>query len=174
MGQQHYVKCSSCDYGLSVTEGVGMAYSPNAVFHGRCDNPNPNQRWSVAFPDGLCEPGKPLLLSLVRSKKIKNEAFRLLADGALPDYGYGHELYVCPKCMRLANRFYFKLSSPTDNYEPEYKCTKCKTSLKRVEMKSRKNGQIDIVYKNRCKVGWKCPGCGNDKVVLGDGIIMWD
>ena len=76
MGHSYSIKCSDCDYGLSVIEGVGMMYSPNAVFYGRCDDPK--QNWSVSFPDGYCERDKPLLLTLVKCDKIKGEDFKPL------------------------------------------------------------------------------------------------
>ena len=99
-----------------------MMYSPNAVFYGKCDNPENN--WSIAFPDGYCEDGKPLLDELVRSKKIRDKAFQLLNDGYKPEE-YDHEIYYCSKCEVLSNRFYFLLESDNDDYEPEYKCSKC-------------------------------------------------
>ena len=173
MGQSFDLKCSTCDYSVFVTEGVGMMYSPNAVFYGRCDNLTEN--WSVAFPDGYCENDKPMLLSLVKSKRIKDKAFELLANGATPDE-YGHELYSCPKCAQLTNRFYFKLTSPTEQFEPDYRCSKCKSSLCRVEMRFDNDGNGEIVYKNHRKVNWKCPECGGDRLVHSDDMIMlyWD
>ena len=173
MGQGYSLKCSSCDYSISVTEGVGMMYSPHAVFYGRCDDPT--QNWSIAFPDGYCEDDKPLLLSLVKSKRIKDKAFELLANGAAPvDFDYGHELYVCPKCMRLANRFHFKLESPSEQYEPNYRCSNCKALLHRVEVKFAKDGNGKVVYKNKRAANWKCPECGGDRLVYGEDMIMWD
>ena len=172
MGQGYGIKCSACDYGLTVTEGVGMMYSPNAVFYGRSNDQS--QNWSIAFPDGYCKDDRPLLLSLVKSKRIKERAFELLANGATPDDEYGHELFVCPKCMRLANRFYFKLLSLTGNFEPEYHCTKCKTSLWRVELTSEAECQPEIIYKSQSKVDWKCPDCGNERIVYDGHMILWD
>ena len=172
MGQAYSIKCSSCDYGLSVTKGVGMMYSPNAVFHGRCDDPS--QNWSLAFPDGYCEDDKPLLLSLVKSEKIKDKAFTLLATGAVPDFGYGHELYTCPKCMQLENRFYFKLISPSENYEPDYKCSICRASLYRVVVKLNRNGRIKLTRRDRQKVDWKCPDCGGNQLISNGDLIYWD
>jgi len=124
MGQGYDLKCSVCEYRVYVTEGVGMMYSPNAVFYGRCDDPNHN--WSIGLPDGYCEDGKPLLINLIKSKKTKDKAFELLANGAVPDDDdYGHELFLCPKCLRLSNRFYFKLLSEKGDFEPDYSCSHC-------------------------------------------------
>jgi hypothetical protein len=123
MGQQYELKRAACAYGISATQGVGMMYSPHAVFYGRCDDPG--QNWSVAFPDGYCEDRKPLLLSLVKCQRIKDVAFGLISNGATPNREYGHERYGCPNCKRMANRFYFKLTSPTHKYEPDYHCSNC-------------------------------------------------
>ena len=170
MGQGYNLKCSTCDYRISVTEGIGMAYSSNAVFYGRCDDPT--QNWSIAFPDGYCEGGKPLLSKLVKSKKIRNKAFELLASAAVPDE-YGHELYICSKCLLLSNRFYFRLLHENGDYEPDYKCPHCKTSLRRVAIKTKTDGTVDIVYTNHRKAEWKCPDCGGNKLEL-DGMMLWD
>jgi len=172
MGEAYSIKCSSCDYGLWVTEGIGMMYSPNAVFYGRCDDPS--QNWSIAFPDGYCKNDKPLLLSLVKSKTIKEKAFELLTNGAHPDNDYGHELFVCPKCMRLSNRFHFKLISPSENFEPDYKCSKCRVSLNRVIAKQGKNGCYKLTQRNKQRVDWKCPDCGGDQLISGVDYILWD
>lgn len=104
MGHEYELKCAACDYGVRVTEGIGMMYSPHAVFYGR-------------------EGDEPLLLTLVHSQRIRDVAFGLLSTGATPGPGYGHHLYTCPKCHRLANDFYFKLTSPTRRYEPDYRCS---------------------------------------------------
>ena len=172
MGQGYSIKCSRCDYSLSVTEGVGMMYSPNAVFYGRCDDPT--QNCGIAFPDGYCEEDKPLLLSLVKSKTIKDKAFNLLASGATPDDDYGHELLVYPKCLRLANRFYFKLLSSVGDYKPDFHCSKCRTSLQRVDVRSIFDGDLEIIDKNHRKVDWKCPECGNDRLIYDGHMLLWD
>ena len=170
MGQGYDLKCSTCEYRVSVAEGIGMMYSPNAVFYGRCDDRS--QKWSIALPDGYCEDGKPLLLDLVKSKKIKDKAFELLANGAVPDE-YGHELYLCPKCLRLSNRFYFKLLSEKEDFEPDYQCSHCKTLLRRVKINTRKDGTANIVDKNGRKHDWKCLICGGDKLTVKD-MVLWD
>lgn len=158
MGEGYSFKCSSCGYGIEVIEGIGMMYSPHAVFYGRGEN------------------GEPLLSSLVKSEIIKKKAFDLLAAGAQPDDNYGHELYMCPKCMRFSNRFYFKLRSATEDYEPDYKCSSCKTSLKRVMRGYDGNGCLMIEYRNHRKADWKCPKC-NGKELEEDQdyiITLWD
>jgi len=172
MGRQYEIKCDGCGYSISVTEGVGMMYAPHAVFYGCCNNPT--QNWSIALPDGYCEEGEPLLLSFVKSKKIKEKAFSLLSNGAHPDDEYGHELYACPKCMRLANRFYFKISSPVEEYEPDYKCSKCKTSLQRAEVKIGKDKRVKLINRGSKRIDWKCPDCGGNQLIPSDHYIMWD
>ena len=171
MGSGYDIKCSSCDYSFSVWEGIGMMYSPHAVFYGRCDDPT--QNWSIAFPDGFCENGEPLLFSLVEDDEIREKASLLLNNGAEPG-GYGHKVYICPKCMQLENRFYFKLHLQSEDYEPDYKCLHCNTSLRCVELKQHKDGQIEIVDENHRKVNWLCPKCGNDRLIFGELCMCWD
>ena len=171
MGVFYRIKCSSCDYGLSITEGVGMMYSPHAVFYGRCDDPT--QNWSIAFPDGFCENGEPLLLSLVKDDDIREKAFLLLNSGAEPG-DYGHDLYICPKCTQLENRFYFKLHAQSEDYEPDYKCLNCNTSLRRVELKDHNDGEMEVVDENHRKVNWLCPKCGNDRLMCDEEMYEWD
>ena len=172
MGYGYVIKCSKCDYDFEVMEGVGFAHSPNAVFYGR--RGDPKQKWSVAFPDGYYEEGKPLLLSLVNSEKIKEKTLELLNKGASPEEYYGYEPYVCPNCMRFENRFYFKLTTRKEDYEPEYNCTECKEILKRADMKINDNAQVEIVDTDGRKIDWKCPVCGNDRLVDGFVEINWD
>jgi predicted nucleic-acid-binding Zn-ribbon protein len=172
MGVMYVIKCAKCGYKLYVTEGVGMmASSPNAVFYGK---PSGNkQRWSVAFPDGLYEYGKPLLLDLVESKSIKDRAFALIKSGAEPET-YGHELYICPKCKRLANLFYFKLKSPTQEYEPDYHCLHCQSSLLMVSLRERKDGKIKLIYKDNQNGEWRCPECGAENFEFTEGGFAGD
>ena len=170
MGQEFNIKCTACDYSVSVQLGIGMMYSPHAVFYGFCNDNT--QNWSVAFPDGLCELGKPLLNDLIKNKRIKEKAFSLLKNRAIADDNYGHELYICSKCQRLYNRFYFHLIDKEGEYEPEYKCSYCRVLLKKVELKEDK-GILKVFYNNNYAV-WKCPKCGNDELAYGDLMILWD
>jgi len=191
MGYGYGIKCAKCDYGISVIEGIGFSYSPNAVFYGRCDDPT--QNWSIALPDGYCEESKPLLLKLVESEGIKEKAFGLLSKGAAPD-GYGHALYICPKCNQLKNLFYFKLVSATEQYEPDYHCSKCKTQIQEVGSRKREDGQCELykdcckewnsnifgelvlmpAYKDCCRVDWHCPECGCEKLIFDWDGLSWD
>ena len=172
MGKGYGIECTACDYSISVTEGVGMRYSPNAVFYGSCNDPS--QKWSIAFPDGLCKPGKPLLDDLVENESIKSRAFALIEAGATPTKGYGHELYVCPKCNRLHNNFYFHLKSAAEEYEPDYKCSHCNSLLERAELIT-ENGLKMVIFKNNENAHWKCPQCGNDKLEFMNGsLLRWD
>lgn len=171
MGRQYRLKCSACDYSVSINEGVGMMHSPHAVFYGVCDDPT--QNWSVAFPDGLREREKPLLLSLVKSTAIKKRAFALLQSGATPKNNYGHSLYDCPKCHRLYDRFYFCLKSENEIYEPDYKCPNCRTVLKKVDLVV-ENETLKIVHEDNSIADWHCPKCGNTSLENEDFMRMWD
>ena len=168
MGQGVSVKCSKCEYGSEYIQGVGMMYSPDAVFFGRCDDPT--QNWSVAFPDGYCEDDKPILDSLVKSKRIKEAAFELLSKGGKPG-DYGHELYCCPKCHRLLNRFYFEVITPTEKYEPAYRCSRCKTALVVIDPEE-KEGGCKLYDRKGNEVEWQRPECKDGQLELG-GICCY-
>jgi hypothetical protein len=178
-----------------VEEGIGMMYSPHAVFYGYCDEfllnllykvtlepqhagfygycDDPSQNCSIGFHDDSCEHDEPLLTDLVRSQKIKNKAFSLLEAGAIPSDDYGHELYICPKCRQLFNRFFFQIRTVDGKYRPKYKCYHCRTLLKRVELEEN-NKTLTVVFKNNKKALWICPQCGNTKLAFGDLMIHWD
>ena len=182
MGTGCEYTCSSCGYVLEITEGIGMLHSPEHVFHGY--------------------DGKPFLLSLIKSERIRKKVSGLLAAGAQPaaleypekeysenlddpgvskyaqPHDYGYEVYACPKCNRVSNLYYFKLTTPDGDYEPDYKCSKCKTMLQHAELKDHctDDGRfIEIRFEDGHKAGWKCPKCSCDKIEKGGTImILWD
>jgi hypothetical protein len=84
VGRRYGIKCSG-DYCVAANQGAGMMYSPHALFLVQSDDLT--QNWSIAFPDESCEPSKPLLLGLVRSKRINERALALIqarySDGKL-------------------------------------------------------------------------------------------
>jgi predicted RNA-binding Zn-ribbon protein involved in translation (DUF1610 family) len=155
MGKQYGLKCVSCDYRVSVTEGRGKLYYSDNVFYGRADR-------------------EPLLLSLVKDTRIQNVAQILLANGATPADGYGHALYSCPTCNRLTGGFYFKLiPSTAEYYEPDYLCPSCETPLHRAEPRWEYGGHITVVYKDH-HADWKCPKCGRNKLKICGPLARWD
>ena len=173
MGEGFNIKCTTCDYDFEILSGVGFAHSPNAVFYGRCDS-NPERRWSICFPDGICKPGTPLLLEIIESESIRERALKLIADGAKPCDDYEYDLYLCPNCMNLENLFYFKLLSLKEHYEPDYRCEKCQITLQRVKVVSYNERTLQLVYRNNHKADWRCPKCGSNHLVHGGRFINWD
>jgi ssDNA-binding Zn-finger/Zn-ribbon topoisomerase 1 len=171
MGKKYGIKCAGCDYSFRANEGVGMMYSMEGVFYGWY---NPTKKWNIALFDGMHKMEKPLILSLIKDKRIEDSVFKLLTDGAAPSKEYAHEVYSCPECNRLANRFYFKLILSDRNYEPDYCCPHCDTLLQRVTIKSYMNGECKIVYKNDSSKKWECPECGCKKLVYEDYAAIWD
>ena len=168
MGSGYTLKCSTCDYQLPVMEGIGMFYSRNSVFYGRCDDPMQNR--SGAFHCGWREEGGPLLQDLVKCKEIKEKAFELLEGGAVP-ISFAHELYICPECHNLSSLFHFSLNGKKGYFEPEYKCTCCNASLKRAEVEFLKDS-VEI-YVDRRKINWKCPVCRGEALLCVD-FFLWD
>jgi len=159
MGQVISLYCAKCEYSKSFHLGIGMMYSPSTVFDG-----------------SYIDDEKPLLDSLVKSKKIKEQAFSLLNEQfATPTDDYGHEIYYCPHCNELYERFYFCILYDGGSYEPEYKCTKCKHLLHRAKV-TMEDGEIQLFYTNNKIIDWQCPQCGNSKLNQGRtiGVLMWD
>ena len=110
MGESQIYKCMSCKYELKYILGIGFLYSPDRLFSN--------------------ELGKPLIDSLIRSKKVKEtlKEWINVRHAKICD-GYGHVLYVCPSCDRTANKFHIKLEDNGEFFEPEYECDTCKVKL---------------------------------------------
>ena len=49
-------------------------------------------------------------------------------------------------------------------------------SLQRVKFKRKKHERIKVVYKDKRKADWKCPECGNGRLVVDENqyITLWD
>lgn len=157
MGESISLKCAKCGYVKSFQLGIGMMYSPSGVFessHG----------------------SKPLLESLVRSRKIKERTFSLLNEpSASPADDYGHEIYYCPHCHELHERFYFRIDYNGGCFEPEYQCTKCRHSLHRAKAQT-EGGEIRLRYANNKSIDWQCPRCGHGRLEhdIGAFFATWD
>ena len=148
MGVDIKVNCGQCKYEAYFTLGIGLQHHPQAVFYG------------LAGEIGQKEE-RPMLASLVKSSKIRKEALGLIAAGGLPD-GYGHEVYGCPHCKHLYERFYFRIKTEEKVFEPEYKCSKCRRTLIR----------LDVDLRER-RLPWPCPSCGKKKL-SACLVNLWD
>lgn len=159
MGQRYGIKCSKCDYKRLINLGIGMMYSPKHVF----------------YKGYYKESDKPLLESLVKSKKIIEYDFTLMENGGEPSDDYGHSIYLCTKCGELYSRFHFSIENSDEKYEPKYCCSKCKRVLTRVQFKENK-GILKLMTINNESIAWECPKCGNDKLEFDFslGVMMWD
>ena len=120
MGLGIVINCEQCGYEKSFTLGIGFSYYPQAVFYDKVDE------------SGRAV-GKPMLASLVKDSKIRKEALDLIAAGGTPGE-YGHEMYGCPHCNHLCERFYFRIKAEEKFFEPEYKCSKCKRIMLRLSI----------------------------------------
>lgn len=159
MGKGYGIKCSKCDYSKFFQLGIGMMYSPNHIFYGGYYH----------------DDDKPMLESLVKSKKIKEHAFKLIKDGGKPTHGYEHSIYLCPKCNEFHRRFYFCIETANEKYEPKYYCSKCKRILIRVTLEGNE-GKFNLITMNNEQIKWNCPKCGNDMLEqdFSLGVFMWD
>ena len=148
MGDGIVINCGQCEYEKPFMLGIGFEYDPRSVFYGRASESGEGER-------------KPLLVCLVKSSKIRKEALDLIAAGGLPGE-YGREVYGCPYCRHLCERFYFRVKTGEKFFEPEYKCSKCKRTLLRLNFDS---------YERRLQ--WPCPSCGRKKLSVCLNIL-WD
>ena len=154
MGQGYELNCIECGFGYSVYLGVGMLYSPGSVFGS----------------DG-CE---PRLADIVKDEGVAEKALSLLKEGYEPDMDYNRELYVCPECRNLSDRFFFKLRKGGERYVPDYKCPECRILLRRAILKNVLDTfGIRIVYRNGRDPDWRCPKCGC-RTLTSMFIICWD
>lgn len=172
MGVKYGIKCAECDYKATITQGIGMLFRPDIVFYG--DDGDPARYRDPGFIDSDYKRGDPLLLSIIDSREIREKSFGMLADGAEPDEDYSYELYICPACMRLTSKFYFKLTSPTEQYEPDHRCVNCGTRLDRAELEDREDGRMEVINPDRSKIDWHCPECGGDCLISSGYEMMWD
>ena len=163
MGNKFDIKCERCDY--SFTANVGHGFRGCGFFETNPDT------------------GKPYFNEYIKSKKILADVNRILnteKNVHEDEIAYGHRIswrghgsaqYLCPKCGRFHNNFYFKLTFTGGTYEPAYFCTKCKSKLLLIDIIE----DNDIYEKNRfCtilsaeQINWRCPLCDHDKLVIDD------
>ncbi|MBY7026288.1 hypothetical protein HYI08_13885 [Clostridium botulinum] len=157
MGRRYTIKCSNCNYNKRLTLGIGMLYSTKNVFYKNDFNNS-----------------KPMLETLVRSKRIKENALKLIDSGGIPNENYKHNVYCCTNCNEIYSRFYFCIVSEGKVYEPEYHCSKCKRILNKVRIISEKDNLK--IFDEHKEYSWKCPICGCNKLEIDNdsGILMWD
>ncbi|ACD23505.1 hypothetical protein CLL_A2077 [Clostridium botulinum B str. Eklund 17B (NRP)] len=157
MGRRYTIKCSNCNYNKCLTLGIGMLYSTKNVFY-KSDFNN----------------SKPMLETLVRSKRIKENVLKLIDSGGIPSENYKHNVYCCTNCNEIYSRFYFCIISEGKVYEPEYHCSKCKRILNKVRIISEKDNLK--IFDEHKEYSWKCPICGCNKLEIDNdsGILMWD
>jgi len=129
----------------------------------------------------LCDLGSVLAVDgegalfpgLVRSKKTVAQIRKLVEEkGAVLADGYGYSIYRCPKCSRIYGRFFIHLDLEGGTYEIDYKCSKCRVSLKRVDIQgdSPDYGGPGPEAINSLA----CPKCGKMGLSLMSVMVLWD
>jgi DNA-directed RNA polymerase subunit RPC12/RpoP len=174
MGIGFDLKCKSCDYGVSILEGIGMAHYHENIFPKFIPKYLVDDVNDGPFSDYDMSHGRrrPLLFEFVRSKQILKETREMLNKGA--DVGeYGHALYDCPGCHRIFNKFHYKLILGDEEYEPDHECSHCRKVLKRAAMKIDDNDVVRMIYVDGGESDWHCPNCGGD-VLMNSGGFLWD
>ena len=96
----------------------------------------------------------------IKIKKIRQELLDIINNHNVTASNYGHELYRCERCDKLYREFYVELHYDEGKiYKTEYKCTKCRVQLKRLE-------EINLEE-------IPCPEC-HEKELWRDMEMMWD
>ena len=109
------IKCTHCNYRLSLKEGVSSLDDEKMLLN--IDNP-------LASPYNI--------LSKLKSKEQKLKVMDMIKEGAKLDGEYGYFIDRCPKCKNITNNFYFKLKNNKEVYQPTYYCKSCKTKLNKI------------------------------------------
>lgn len=156
MGSTNGISCRECDYSKDFKIGIGMMYSPYNL-----------RDFESEFA---------LLPYLIRSKKSIAYIKELLNDkNAVIADGYGHEIYRCPKCSEFYGRFFIHLDYDGGSFEVEYKCTKCRTSLKQIDYDAKEEDEYECGGKVMALEQYPCPKCGKHSLYEGGTIMMlWD
>ena len=166
MGQKYGVKCSQCDFSFPVNIGHGML--------GCC------------FFETNIRTGKPYFYGYIKSKRtiadierIRETWIEVIEDETVYEKrkqwrGHGSAQYLCPKCGRMHNKFFFALIGSGGRYQPTYYCSTCRNKVVLVELKVSKSGEVTVISEKPIK--WICPKCENDKFEqdLAAGITMYD
>lgn len=162
MGRGYVLECAKCGMGIGTYYvGTGMMYVPSSI--------------------------RSMLKSLIRSREIRSHVETMLDKGAsFSDGGsYGHDLYICPKCNKLYERFYFRLECGSEIYEPPYMCHKCKKPLLLARFRGREQvaetgdyfsatSPFRIVGRDDENIAARCPNCGGDEFNSIVENFMWD
>ncbi|MCL2722331.1 MAG: hypothetical protein FWD47_13460 [Treponema sp.] len=166
MGKKYGIKCGKCDFSFLVNIGHGMRDS--------------------SFFEIDENTGKPAFHNYIRSKKTLSEIEHVCGiwTDIQEDYsvyekrtewhGHGSAQYICKKCGRLHNKFFFALTGSGGKYQPTYNCSSCKGKVALVELIVSKSGVVTI--KSEQQIKWVCPKCKNDKLVRDNNAsyIMYD
>jgi hypothetical protein len=153
MGIGYGLQCNKCNYHKDILLGIGMLYMPEGLF---------------AKQNG----GNSLFEDLVKSPKIRNHTYYLMNEkqGHFAD-NYGRELYYCERCNSIHNNFYYKIIHQDGEYEPEYKCSKCKHSLQILKIDD--SADTPILDQKGNPITLHCPKCTEG--ILGiTHTILWD
>lgn len=109
------IKCSNCNYRLSLKEGLGSLDDEKMLLN--IDNPQ-------ASPFNI--------LSKLKNKEQKIKVKDMIENGAKLSGEYGYSIDRCPSCMNITSNFYFKLVNKKEVYQPTYYCKSCKQKLNKI------------------------------------------
>lgn len=154
MGTGLVIYCGKCDYRKDFQVGIGMLHDPHRLVD--------------------LESESPILPSLIRSKKTLDQLRILLNnENVVVADRFGHYIYRCPSCNELYSRFFIHLEYPGGSFEPEYRCSKCKSILGRVNHNSNECSVEETI--ETTLVSFPCPKCESKSLHVDSRFtIMWD
>lgn len=154
MGSSFGICCKECDYSKNIQIGIGIRYSPHNL---------------MDFDSDFA-----ILSSLIRSRKTVEHIRKLdEEENAVIADGYGHDTYRCPKCGEFYGRFFIRLDYHGGCFEVDYKCTKCRTVLQRVNCDFTESFHSEEKTTNL--ESFPCPKCGKRSLYVNTvNQIMWD
>ena len=149
------VKCSRCFYHFIVNKGHG--FDDCEFFE---ENPDTGKPYYYGYIDNKSIIDDVDNILEIWESVVENEEAYSKNNGW---HGHGSAQYLCPKCGRLHNKFYFSLIGSGGTYEPVYQCKKCKSELILVDLF---HGEYNVVnVKTGQEVKWRCPICRSRKLV---------
>jgi hypothetical protein len=132
MGYGFKLRCKTCDYEENFFLGTGVMYYPLIK----------------------------IIEEVIKDKKARKEIKEILEQHKVNEHNFGYEIFRCEDCGKLYRKFNIELYYDEGKvYKCEYKCTKCRKTLKVIN---------DLKMDNET-----CPKC-RKQALKQEEWILWD
>jgi len=156
MGYMITAKCNNCKTSKDLLLGIGMLYDTDSIYFRNNGS---------------------MLYEIVEDDRIVDEAMTLLNTEKGVPGEYNTDVYICPECKDIEQKFYFQIAENESNgdnnilYEPNYSCVKCKVPLKHIHFNWGEEAP-DLEGKLKLE-GWLCNECGSSDMSCEE-TGLWD